>query len=352
MPTSDRPTALMTPTVTVWSSPKGLPMAMAHSPIRILPESPNVATGRSSGASILITARSVLESLPMTVAENFRLSARRTSIWSACSITWLLVKMYPRLSTSTPDPRLRRSRCGRSPKKRSKKSSPKKSRNGPGKGGAGEERRPSWGRGRWVVAVLTTAGFTDWATWTKASCSAWRTSRPSCAAAGADIGAGTRNSTRTRPMGAHPDLKARLAGFMDPPWDTESDGGDVFLTHAPGTVKRLTASAVPAGEIVRSPDPAIRAHTNHADAGLAPSDLVRVSPRILEAPAQGPIQSGQDVEAGGIRPRGCDIPVHVSGDLVKVRLGPGNSHPVQGCRPPSREGKEPQWLHPEEEQQG
>ena len=44
MPTSERPVALMTPTVTVWSRPKGLPMAMAHSPTRSASELPRLAT--------------------------------------------------------------------------------------------------------------------------------------------------------------------------------------------------------------------------------------------------------------------------------------------------------------------
>src|SRR3989449_4399070 len=44
IPTSDRPVALTTPTVTVWSSPNGLPIAIAHSPTRSLSESPSEAT--------------------------------------------------------------------------------------------------------------------------------------------------------------------------------------------------------------------------------------------------------------------------------------------------------------------
>src|SRR5437773_3428615 len=44
IPTSDRPVALTTPTVTVWSSPNGLPIAIAHSPTRSLSESPSAAT--------------------------------------------------------------------------------------------------------------------------------------------------------------------------------------------------------------------------------------------------------------------------------------------------------------------
>ena len=41
IPTSDRPIALTTPTVTVCSSPKGLPIAMAHSPTSMRSEFPS-----------------------------------------------------------------------------------------------------------------------------------------------------------------------------------------------------------------------------------------------------------------------------------------------------------------------
>ena len=43
-PTSERPVALITSTVTVWSRPKGLPMAIAHSPTFSASELPRVAT--------------------------------------------------------------------------------------------------------------------------------------------------------------------------------------------------------------------------------------------------------------------------------------------------------------------
>jgi hypothetical protein len=63
-PTSERPVALITPTVTVWSSPKGLPMAMAHSPTRSASEFPRVAIVSSWSGWKRITARSVLGSVP------------------------------------------------------------------------------------------------------------------------------------------------------------------------------------------------------------------------------------------------------------------------------------------------
>src|SRR3990167_8405754 len=64
----------MMPMVTVWPTPKGLPMASATSPIWILLEWPRVMAGRS-GRSILSTARSVSGSLPMTLARGSRQQA-------------------------------------------------------------------------------------------------------------------------------------------------------------------------------------------------------------------------------------------------------------------------------------
>src|SRR3989304_5410418 len=46
MPTSERPVALTTPTVTVWSSPNGLPIAIAPSP------SPPAAAGAGRGGVV------------------------------------------------------------------------------------------------------------------------------------------------------------------------------------------------------------------------------------------------------------------------------------------------------------
>src|SRR3989304_1425304 len=78
MPTSERPVALTTPTVTVWSSPNGLPIAIAHSPTRGVSESPSFATVSSVVGSKRITARSVLVSVPTMRPRNSCLDERRT----------------------------------------------------------------------------------------------------------------------------------------------------------------------------------------------------------------------------------------------------------------------------------
>ena len=67
---SGRASAEMTPTVTVWLSPKGAPIAITQSPGAIRLESPNLAagsfrSGRSTGSS---RAQSVSRSRPSTRA--------------------------------------------------------------------------------------------------------------------------------------------------------------------------------------------------------------------------------------------------------------------------------------------
>ena len=57
--------ALIIPVVTVLSKPKGLPIAIAHSPICTPSESANCTVGKDS-ASILTTAMSVILSSPET----------------------------------------------------------------------------------------------------------------------------------------------------------------------------------------------------------------------------------------------------------------------------------------------
>src|SRR5229473_5880218 len=116
----------MIPAVTVACNPKGLPIASTQSPTCTPSEFPSFAMGRSLFASIFITARSVSSSTPTTLAVYLVASPFNcTWIFVACSTTWLFVRMYPRLSTITPEPRLR-SACGgpscRPSKKRSKKS--------------------------------------------------------------------------------------------------------------------------------------------------------------------------------------------------------------------------------------
>src|SRR2546427_2275000 len=66
-----RPLALMMPAVTVKvnASPRGLPIASAHSPTRVESEFPNRTVGRFR-ASILISATSVFGSVPTTCAVN------------------------------------------------------------------------------------------------------------------------------------------------------------------------------------------------------------------------------------------------------------------------------------------
>ena len=60
-------------TVKVKFSPSGLPIASTHSPMRTESEFPNCAVG-SPLVSILMTATSVLGSVPTTRAVNSRLS--------------------------------------------------------------------------------------------------------------------------------------------------------------------------------------------------------------------------------------------------------------------------------------
>ena len=82
-----RPTALMTPTVTVSLRPKGLPMAMTQSPISILAESPSGSTGKLS-PSILIRATSESGSVPISLALlNVRPSFSSTVILSTSPTT-------------------------------------------------------------------------------------------------------------------------------------------------------------------------------------------------------------------------------------------------------------------------
>ncbi|MCY1538275.1 hypothetical protein D9M68_738070 [compost metagenome] len=82
--------ALTMPAVTVFSRPKGEPMAMTHSPTRSLEMSPTFTTGRLV-ASILTTATSLRLSAPISLALNSRLSVSVTRISEASSITWALV---------------------------------------------------------------------------------------------------------------------------------------------------------------------------------------------------------------------------------------------------------------------
>ncbi len=164
MPTLARPTALITPMVTVWFRPKGFPMANTISPTFSLVASPQGSAG-SPLASILMTARSVFGSAPISFALKSRLSPSRTLISCAFSITWLFVTMYPSSETMTPDPRLCSLRsfgtsgCGNwSPKNLLKKGSSKKS-----KGASSRELMTR------VVEIFTTEGVDTAATSDSAS---------------------------------------------------------------------------------------------------------------------------------------------------------------------------------------
>ncbi|MYL02409.1 MAG: hypothetical protein F4013_12160 [Gammaproteobacteria bacterium] len=83
----DLPRALTMPEVTVWVSPKGLPMATTKSPTCTASESPSGIWVRSSASSSSSTATSVPASDPTTTAETDRPSLRVTSISDAFWIT-------------------------------------------------------------------------------------------------------------------------------------------------------------------------------------------------------------------------------------------------------------------------
>ena len=95
--------ALMIPAVTVLSRPKGLPMAMAHSPGFTLEESPRGATGRPEAAT-RTTATSVTGSLPKTLPLKLRPSGRVTLTSETPSTTWALVNTIPSERVMKPDP--------------------------------------------------------------------------------------------------------------------------------------------------------------------------------------------------------------------------------------------------------
>ena len=103
MPSWLRPSALMMPPVTVWPTPKGLPMASTWSPTCRVSELPSTTTG-SRSRSICSRAKSVSGSVPMILARACRPSLRTTSISSALSTTWLLVRIRPLALTITPLP--------------------------------------------------------------------------------------------------------------------------------------------------------------------------------------------------------------------------------------------------------
>jgi hypothetical protein len=98
-----RALALTMPAVTVFSSPKGEPMAITHSPTFRRLTSPIFTKGRPV-ASIFTTATSVRLSAPMMRALNSRLSVSVTMTSSAPSTTCALVMMKPSALRMKPEP--------------------------------------------------------------------------------------------------------------------------------------------------------------------------------------------------------------------------------------------------------
>src|SRR5712692_3705858 len=138
-------------------------MANTYSPTWSLSESAQGMVGRSL-ASTLMTAMSVLGSVPTTLAVKLRLSEKRTRISSALDTTWLFVMMYPPASAITPEPRLR-SRRSFGASNRRNSSSPKNRRKKGSSNGA--PACPSGSRLILLVEMFTTVGVTALATSTK-----------------------------------------------------------------------------------------------------------------------------------------------------------------------------------------
>ncbi len=174
--------AEMTPTVTVWPRPNGLPIATTQSPTRASSESPNDTNGRATSAVTRSTARSVAGSRPTTVASNVRPSWNATSIASAPSMTWLLVTITPSGSMTKPEPSEDSVR-GAPPRYSLKRSS--------GEPGGNVGRPPAT---FWLVRMFTTAGESR----------SERSAKPSisgrCAAAGAPRAAPARRAAARTPL--------------------------------------------------------------------------------------------------------------------------------------------------------
>ena len=100
---SERPLALTTPAVTLFSKPNGEPMASTHSPTASWRVLPSGSVGKPL-ASILSTATSVLSSWPSTLALNSRRSVNLTVTSSAPRTTWALVRIRPSALTMKPEP--------------------------------------------------------------------------------------------------------------------------------------------------------------------------------------------------------------------------------------------------------
>src|SRR5207244_518376 len=97
--------ALTRPAVTVFSRPKGLPIATTHWPTLRSSESPRLTGTRSLAPWISISAMSVFASRPTTLALNSLPVGSLTTLSSAFSTTWMLVRIKPaaRLLRATED---------------------------------------------------------------------------------------------------------------------------------------------------------------------------------------------------------------------------------------------------------
>ena len=92
---SERSTAESTPVVTVFESPKGLPIAITGSPTRRSDEAPGGVQGtRLRRSRCWSTARSLFGSAPTSRASNWRPSARVTWMRSAVATTCSLVSTW------------------------------------------------------------------------------------------------------------------------------------------------------------------------------------------------------------------------------------------------------------------
>src|ERR671917_364998 len=96
---------LTMPVVTLIPTFSGLPMAMTGSPTPTLPESPSVSgSSTPSDASPFMTATSVEGSSPTTSASSRTPLANLTEMSSAPPTTCWLVTMWPRSSSTNPEP--------------------------------------------------------------------------------------------------------------------------------------------------------------------------------------------------------------------------------------------------------
>ena len=202
--------ALTMPAVTLFSRPKGEPMAMTHSPTFRRLVSPIFTAGKPL-ASIFTTATSVRASAPTMRALYSRLSGKVTNTSSAPSTTWALVMMKPSAVSTKPEPTPRCCGCSSSPPRGVPR------RPGLGVPGMGMPKRrknssicgsisPRLARlGRSVVRILTTLGPTR-------STNSVKSGRP--LSAWACTGAVLLRPATTRPPAAStPKLNAPRAPF-------------------------------------------------------------------------------------------------------------------------------------------